>query len=97
MLSRNQQELIMNIYMNYVNNGSNSIQFEMIKDIYQSRGAFKRAVKYLVDAKYVYVQRMKYNRVGYSLTITGEMLARILCNLPDLPDEVRRLKWKMLW
>ncbi len=89
--------LIMKIYMNYVNNGSNSISYDELKDLYKCRSAFKRSIKYLIDSKYVYSQRIKYNRVIYSLTLTGEFLARILCNMIDLPDEIRRMKWKFLW
>ncbi len=97
MLSKEQQEFIMRIYMSYINNGTNSLNFDDVKDIYSSRTAFKRAAKHLIDSKYIYTQRLKSNRINYSLTITGELLARILCNLADLPDEVRRLKWKLLW
>ncbi len=83
--------------MNYINNGSKSLSFENTRDIYNSRVSFKRSMKYLIDSKYVSSQRIRYNKTVYSLTITGELLARLLCNLCDLPDEVRSLKWKLLW
>ena len=97
MLSESQQKVIMRIYMSYVNTGIKSVNFNDISDIYSSRTAFKRSITYLIDSRFVMVQRLKYNRAAYSLTLTGEILARILCNLADMPNEVRRLKWKLLW
>ncbi len=97
MLSEKQQKLLMKIYIRYVDANSKSICFGDVKDIYVSIKSFKESMKYLEKSKLIDIQSLDYHNPVYSLTVVGEVLARILCNLADQPEEVRNLKWKMFW
>jgi len=90
------QKMILNMYYHYATSGSKTVTYVELRDIYHSKLSFKRAVNYLVEGKYLYKNRIDYDKVEYSLTISGEMLARLLCSLPDLPDHFKEIRWKLV-
>lgn len=60
------------------------------KELYKNRTAFYRAVNYLINSGLVRKKRSATQMSIYQLTLRGEMLARILITLEDIPQEIRR-------
>ena len=97
MLSEKQQRLLADIYVKYVTSNSKTVTFTDVKEIYNSIKSFKVAMKYLEQSNLIEITNLDYHSPVYSLTVVGEMLARILCNLIDQPEKNRKLEWKMFW
>ncbi|MHA3964976.1 MAG: hypothetical protein AM325_015725 [Candidatus Thorarchaeota archaeon SMTZ1-45] len=61
------------------------------RSIYKNRSAFYRSVNYLIESGLVRKKREDTSHLSiYELTLRGEMLARILLSLADIPPEIRR-------
>jgi len=96
MLSPDMQRMILNMYYYYATTSNKSITYDQLRDLYTSKLSFKRAAKYLEVSKYLQKNRIDYNKVEYSLTMSGEMLARLLCSLPDIPEQFKAVKWRII-
>ena len=56
-----------------------------VKNIYKHTGAFNRAVKYLICSGLVY----KVAPQQFKLSLKGDMIARILLTLSDIPPHLK--------
>lgn len=96
MLSTDMQRLILTIYYNYATTSNKSTPYKDVKEIYSSKVSFRRAINYLINANYIQKNRFDYSTVEYSLTLSGELLARILCSLPDIPEQYKAVQKKFI-
>jgi len=96
MLSADMQKLILRIYYNYATTSNKSVPYNDLKDLYKSKISFKRAINYLVKCNFIHKNIIEYSKVEYSLTLSGELLARILCSLPDAPPEYKEVQKKFI-
>lgn len=87
MLSRKQQQLLVEIFMSYMKDGVNKRD---VKEIYCSYVSFYRATKYLIDSGLLVKHRDHNHKSFYKLTLKGEVLARIVGGLRDMPEEVKQ-------
>jgi predicted transcriptional regulator len=88
MLSVKQQQLLLEIFVNYMRNGVNRRD---VRGIYSSYVSFYRASKYLVDSGLLVKHRDQNHKSFYSLTLRGEILARIIAGLKGQPEEYQKL------
>ena len=86
MLSKQHQELMMVMFLDFLKDG---IQLKDARPIYKSYVSFYRATKYLMESGLLRKKRDIRNHSIYTLTLKGEILARVLCTLIDNPPEVR--------
>lgn len=62
-----------------------------MKELYSEKKSFFRAMRYLVDSGLVERIEIRINVVHYRLTLSGQILARMLCSLSDTPKEIKTL------
>jgi len=55
-------------------------------DLYKNRMSFYRSIKYLRDANLINATKENKKYI-FELTLKGEIMARILLSLPDVPEE----------
>ncbi len=96
MLSPDMQKFLLRIYYHYATTSNKSMSYAGVKDIYKSKISFKRAVNYLLKCNFIHKNIIEYNNVEYSLTLSGELLARILCSLPDVPEQYKEVQKKFI-
>ena len=84
MLSVYQQRLLLRMLLGQISRTKDT------KGIYKNRTAFYRSVNYLIGSGLVRKRRAENQLSVYELTLRGEMLARILITLEDIPPEIRR-------
>lgn len=88
MLSAQQQEFLIKLFIFYMEEG---VKTKDTKKIYKSTLSFYKSVKYLQEAGLITKSREKDNTNRYFLTLKGEILARILCGLPENPESWKKL------
>jgi hypothetical protein len=93
MLSENQQKMVLKMYMKYATIGDGTITKNDVTELYGTRAGFYNAMMYLVRSGFVEKIEFKTNVVQYKLTLSGQLLARLLCSLVDNPNEVKNLKF----
>lgn len=91
MLSDNQQKMLLKMYLKYVTTNDGFITRPEVKELYSEKKSFFRAMKYLIDSGLVERVELRINVVHYKLTLTGQILSRMLCNLSDTPREIKSL------
>lgn len=91
MLSETQQKMMLKMYLKYVTTNDGFITRTEVKELYAEKKSFFRAMKYLVDSGLVERVEIRINVVNYRLTLIGQILARMLCNLSDTPKEIKAL------
>jgi len=84
MLSVYQQRLLLKMLLGQISRTKDT------KGIYKNRTAFYRSANYLITSGLVKKKRTAKQMSIYELTLRGEMLARILITLADIPPEIRR-------
>lgn len=97
MLSDNMQKLILKMYIKYITTGNGDIARKEVSDIYTSRVSFYRGMKYLIDSGYVDREEIKINMPIFRLSVSGQLLARLLCSMQDNPKEIRHLASSILF
>lgn len=90
------QKLLLKIYYHYAITSNKSMPYGDVKDIYKSKVSFKRVISYLLKCNLIHKNIIEYNNVEYSLTLSGELLSRILCSLPDVPAEYKEVQKKFI-
>jgi len=83
------------MYENYITSGNKWFCYDDLKIFYKSRISFHASINYLMNAGIIAKERMRSNASYYALSLSGELLARILCSLPDLPERYKNLKWTL--
>ena len=96
MLSPDMQKFLLRVYYHYATTSNKSLPYDQVKDIYKSKISFKRAINYLLQCNFIHKNIIEYNNVEYSLTLSGELLARILCSLPDIPEGYKEVQKKFI-
>lgn len=91
MLSETQQKMMLKMYLKYITTNDGFITRAEVKELYAEKKSFFRAMKYLVDSGLVDRVEIRINVVHYQLTLSGQILARMLCNLSDTPREIKAL------
>jgi DNA-binding MarR family transcriptional regulator len=95
MLTESQQKMILKMYMKHATTGDGFIKKDDVKDIYSERSSFFRSIRYLVDSGLVERNEVRRNVVYYRLTLSGQLLARVLCSLVDNPTPIKGLKYAL--
>ena len=83
--------MILKMYLKYVTTSDGFITRTEVKELYAEKKSFFRAMKYLVDSGLVERVEIRINVVHYRLTLSGQILARMLCGLSDTPKEIKAL------
>lgn len=84
MLSTYQQRLLVKLLLDLI------LKTRETKDIYSNTSAFYRSVNYLIKSGLVYKSKKENSITSlYKLTLRGEILARILITLDDMPDDLK--------
>jgi len=91
MLSEIQQKMMLKMYLKHVTTNDGFITRSEVKELYAEKKSFFRAMKYLVDSGLVERIEVRINVVHYRLTLSGQILARMLCGLCDSPKEIKTL------
>ncbi len=91
MLSEIQQKMILKMYLKHVTTNNGFITRSEVKELYSEKKSFFRSAKYLMDSGLVERVEVRINVVHYRLTLPGQILARMLCNLSDIPKEIKTL------
>jgi len=103
MLSESQQKMVLKMLLKYVHSNDAFISREDVSDLYSTRSSFYRAIMYLVESGLVEKVEIRINVVRYRLTWKGELLARVICGLADMPEQFKEdaslikalLKWRI--
>ena len=67
-----------------------------LRDFYRSESSFYKAIRYLEDSGIVSFEYNQGVRM-YFLTEKGIILARILCEMPEVPARIKRLADLRRW
>lgn len=89
MLSAMHQMLILKMLLRHVYANDALISRRDVSELYKGRTSFFRAVTYLIESGLVERVEIKTNVVRYRLTLKGELLARIICGLVDMPEQFK--------
>ncbi len=103
MLSEFHQKVILKMWIKQNYDNEAVIRKEELAGIYKGRSSFFRGMQYLVDSGLVEKVQLHVNAVCYRLTIRGSLLAKVLCGLPDVPEQFKAdsslaemiLKWRV--
>ena len=91
MLSENQQKVMLKMFLKHATTNDGFITRLELRELYSEKKSFFRAMKYLIDSGLVERVEVRINVVHYRLTLSGQILARMLCNLSDSPKEIKAL------
>lgn len=83
--------MILKMYLKFVTTNDGFITRIELRELYAEKKSFFRAMKYLVGSGLVERIEVRINVVHYRLTLPGQILARMLCNLSDTPKEIKAL------
>ena len=87
LLSHNQQELILNIFeMQHTQHEGMTTREIKEKKIYKNNTSLYISLIYLENSGLLKVERTKKKNNVYYLLLKGEILARVLATLPDVPE-----------
>lgn len=103
MLSESQQKMVLKMLLKFAHSNDAFISREDVSDLYSTRSSFYRSIMYLVDSGLVEKVELKVNVVRYRLSWKGELLARVLCGLSDVPEQFKEessllralIKWRI--
>lgn len=95
--------MVLKMLLKHVHSNDALASREDLSDIYHSKSSFFKAVRYLIDSGLVEKVEVKVNSVMYRLTWKGELLARVICGLSDMPEQFKEdssllkalLKWRI--
>jgi DNA-binding PadR family transcriptional regulator len=96
MLSHKQQEMILKMYGFWLKR--EVFTLNEVRKFYSSQSSFYRAINYLEESGIISYQTDKADkRRYYFLTEDGVALAKIICNLPDQDERIKRLSDLRRW
>jgi hypothetical protein len=91
MLSETQQRMMLKMFLKHATTNDGFISRLEVKELYSEKKSFFRSMRYLIESGLVERVEVRVNVVYYRLTLSGQILARMLCNLSDNPSEIKSL------
>lgn len=95
--------MVLKMLLKYIHDDDAFISRDEVSELYKSKSSFFKSIRYLLDSKLVERVEIRANVVRYRLTWKGELLARVICGLSDMPEQFKEdasllkalLKWRI--